>query len=368
MGTLSPNLAMELQASGENLDTWGDPHLNNDLLRLDWAVKGVLSFTLSGTKTLTSSNASSTNTALYENIASALNITGGTGGTVMVPSLPGKWDIRNGASGNSIVSNGSNTVTLTPNEISTVWTDGTSVWKTTPGNSTNFPVQAGNAGLLLRTDGATPYWGYDVLVNTGAVVNGTGLDLGATSSHYQKVAGSSTTITSFGSSASLSAPLYFVEILSNHTITHNATSLIMPGAVSRTARIGESLWALYLGSGNWRVIAYNSLSGLSTGGFGAQTTLGVGSGTVDLGSVVSHNVLVSGSTTNITSFGVTASLAEPIYYIQMATAHTLVHNATSLILPGGSNIVTQANDSFFAHYLGSGNWRVRNYSRASVAP
>jgi hypothetical protein len=131
MGTLSPNLAMELQASGENLDTWGDPHLNNDLLRLDWAVKGVLSFTLSGTKTLTSGNDSSTNTALYENIVSCLNITSGSGGTVVVPSKAGQWVVINNTAGAVSISNNASAATVASGARTVVATDGVMVWRLT---------------------------------------------------------------------------------------------------------------------------------------------------------------------------------------------------------------------------------------------
>ena len=44
---------------------------------------------------------------------------------------------------------------------------------------------------------------------------------------------------------------------------------------------------------------------------------------------------------------------------------TFTHNATSLILPGAANITTAANDRFFALSLGSGNWVVLFYEKAS---
>lgn len=45
-----------------------------------------------------------------------------------------------------------------------------------------------------------------------------------------------------------------------------------------------------------------------------------------------------------------------------------MHNATSLILPGGANLVTAAGDSALATSDASGNWRVRHYQRASGKP
>ena len=106
------------------------------------------------------------------------------------------------------------------------------------------------------------------------------------------------------------------------------------------------------------------------GGFGPLTTL-ASAGTTDLGTIPSHNVSVTGTTT-ITSFGSpTNGLTYPFYRITFTGALTLTHNATSLIMPGGANFTTAANDTLFALYLGSGNWHVLSYQRAdgfSIVP
>lgn len=103
----------------------------------------------------------------------------------------------------------------------------------------------------------------------------------------------------------------------------------------------------------------------STPTFGPLTTIAA-SGTVDLGTISSHNALISGTTT-VTSFGSSALTTYPIYRIKFDNALTLTHNGTSLILPGTANIVTAANDTAVAQYLGSGNWLVSNYSKANGA-
>lgn len=70
-------------------------------------------------------------------------------------------------------------------------------------------------------------------------------------------------------------------------------------------------------------------------------------------------------TTGITSFG----SACPLGALKLATftgALTLTNNVTSLILPNnGSNITTAAGDVLGAINLGSGNWKVLFYIRAS---
>jgi hypothetical protein len=102
------------------------------------------------------------------------------------------------------------------------------------------------------------------------------------------------------------------------------------------------------------------------GGFGTVATL-ASAATTDLGTIPSHNVSISGTTT-ITSFGSSASTIYPFYRIIFTGALTLTHNGASLILPGAASILTAAGDSAFAAYLGGGNWRVLFYQRAASQP
>ncbi|WP_334625633.1 hypothetical protein [Rhizobium johnstonii] len=83
-------------------------------------------------------------------------------------------------------------------------------------------------------------------------------------------------------------------------------------------------------------------------------------GTTDLGTVGSQNVTVTGTTT-ITSFGTVPAGTER--RLVFSGILTLTHNATSLILPQGGNVVTAVGDSLEAVSLGSGNWRVTSYTR-----
>jgi hypothetical protein len=99
-------------------------------------------------------------------------------------------------------------------------------------------------------------------------------------------------------------------------------------------------------------------------GFGPQATLASAS-TTDLGTIYSHNISITGTTT-ITSFGSSANSAAPVYLVTFAASLLLTYNATSLILPGAANIQTQAGDYCLAQYLGSGNWQVLEYVRAAI--
>jgi len=78
--------------------------------------------------------------------------------------------------------------------------------------------------------------------------------------------------------------------------------------------------------------------------------------TTNLGAAASENVDITGTVT-ITSFGTVA--AGVIKRGRFTGILTVTHNATSLIMPGGVNYITIANDSTYeARSLGAGNWMV----------
>lgn len=69
-----------------------------------------------------------------------------------------------------------------------------------------------------------------------------------------------TTITSFGNvAAGINRFVTFSGIL---TLTHNATSLILPGAVNITTAVGDTALMQSLGAGNWRCMFYALSTGL----------------------------------------------------------------------------------------------------------
>lgn len=83
-------------------------------------------------------------------------------------------------------------------------------------------------------------------------------------------------------------------------------------------------------------------------------------GTVNIGAAAANSILITGTTT-ITAFdNVAAGRRRSVTF---AAALTLTHNGTSLILPGGANITTAANDTAEFLSLGSGNWLCLQYKR-----
>jgi hypothetical protein len=97
-------------------------------------------------------------------------------------------------------------------------------------------------------------------------------DIGSVPQSVVTVTGT-TSITSLGSSAQ-TGTVHVVIFAGATTLTYNATSMIIPGQANKTTAAGDIAFALYLGSGNWRILDYVPISGaaivgnLSVTGFG----------------------------------------------------------------------------------------------------
>ena len=114
-----------------------------------------------------------------------------------------------------------------------------------------------------------------------------------------------------------------------------------------------------VGSINTSTGSWTPSGSTSNPGFGTASNL-ASAATTDLGTITSHNVNVTGTTT-VTSFGSSAATTAPIFLVTFSGSLTLTYNGTSLIRPGSQNITTAANDALIAKYLGSGNWQVLAY-------
>ena len=115
---------LEKQGTGDNNNTWGSV-LNSSLIDLvDEALDGRTNFTLSTTKTL-----SSTNYASDESRKRIIDITSGTGGTVTIPAVEKSYLVRNAASGDVIFTTGSgDTATVKSGNVMPIISDGTNVY------------------------------------------------------------------------------------------------------------------------------------------------------------------------------------------------------------------------------------------------
>jgi hypothetical protein len=189
-----------LQAPGENLNTWGT-NLNAGVFQLiEDALAGAVSLSLSGPTALTSVNG-----ATDQARCMALNITGGTGGTITVPGVRKLYFVRNAASGAVVVTTGAGaTASFAAGEVGFCYSpDGVNFYRTSTttdfggarlqnvGSPTantdsatkgyvdgvafamaagSLPGQPGNAGRFLTTNGTTASWG-DVTVTTSQITD-----------------------------------------------------------------------------------------------------------------------------------------------------------------------------------------------------
>jgi hypothetical protein len=107
----------------------------------------------------------------------------------------------------------------------------------------------------------------DLATKGSDVASATSTDIGAVAGFMHDITGT-TTITGLGTvSSGIHKVIKFEDAL---TLTHNATSLILPGGTSITTADGDIGWFISEGSGNWRCIHYTRASGKPV----TQITLG----------------------------------------------------------------------------------------------
>jgi len=122
------------------------------------------------------------------------------------------------------------------------------------------PIQYGG------TNAATAVAGNDNLTTTSSNLPAAALvNMALATGVNVLISGAGATITSFGTVQS-GAHRYF-QFDGINTLTHNGTSLILPGAANITTAAGDSGVAVSLGSGNWTVAQYQRANGSIIAGF-----------------------------------------------------------------------------------------------------
>jgi hypothetical protein len=120
---------------------------------------------------------------------------------------------------------------------------------------------AGAGSLIESIDPVYPVGGSSSgFITEATLASASTTDLGTAASSIINISGS-ITITAFGSTATTAAPLYFLRFTGALTLTYNASSLILPSTANIITVAGDTCVAQYLGSGNWKVLSYNPISG-----------------------------------------------------------------------------------------------------------
>lgn len=333
--TFTVNKNYQKQATGDNVNAWGSILNSNVFDIIDSNLGGRLALSVAGSADVTITQAQSAN--IYHTLSGVL--TGNI--NYIVPNAGGFYFINNSTTGNFSIT-------------------------VKPASGTGIVVPQGQTSMVfINPDTGAASKSFDYATSATprlTLASATTTDLGSLTSSNLLISGT-TTITSFGSSASINAPVYNIMFSGALTLTHNGASLILPGAQNITTAANDYIRAQYLGSGNWIVLEYARSNGQSVSMAGPSTNIASAT-TTDLGTIVSNSVVITGVTT-ITSLGSSASTANPIYFIRFTGILTLTYNASSLIIPGAANITTAAGDTATAEYLGSGNWRILNYTKAS---
>ena len=110
-------------------------------------------------------------------------------------------------------------------------------------------------------------------------------DIGAQAETYLTVSGT-TTITGFGTVRA--GTIRFLRFSGILTLTHNATSLILPGAANIVTAAGDTAVFVSEGSGNWRCVSFLRASGLPV-----VSTPSAGKLDVRRNRIVNHDMRVS---------------------------------------------------------------------------
>lgn len=176
-------------------------------------------------------------------------------------------------------------------------------------------------------------------------------DLGTVGTQNVTVTGT-TTITSFGTAANLFRRLVFSGIL---TLTHNATSMILPGATNITTAAGDVASFVSDASGNWRCVAYQS----SDGKVGYKTGAG---GSVTQATSKTTGVTLNKPTGKIIMNGAALASADAVRF----TVTNSFCSASDIVLiqiSGGLTPSTEINSYLYWAQAANGSFDISVYNR-----
>lgn len=196
---------------------------------------------------------------------------------------------------------------------------------------------------------------YAILRTTNAkgsdIASATTTDIGAATAEFVDVTGT-TTITGLGTiAAGIVRTVRFTGAL---TLTHNATSLILPGSANITTANGDVAMFRSLGSGNWKCVSYIRQDGkavvttLSDDAVTASSLADSALGVAMINGTLTATVAASALTIAIkTKAGADPSASDPVLvYFRNVTAGTGDYTvlsltaATSFVVSSGSTMGT----------------------------
>lgn len=234
-------------------------------------------------------------------------------------------------------------------------------WSTTAGSNTTVggvstaegmnPSDVNNAIRAVMADAKA------ALGTKGAdIASATTTDLGAVAGLFHDITGT-TTITGFGTiGAGIWKVIKFEGAL---TLTHNATSLILPGGANITTANGDIAIVTSEGSGNWRCVNYVRASGVtligsslelatkqaSTSGTSIDFT-GIPAGTKEI-VVMFNGVSTNGSSSLLVQLGDAGGIETSGYVSSCAVTTT---SSTANTVASVAGCLLHRGDAADAHY------------------
>lgn len=188
--------------------------------------------------------------------------------------------------------------------------------------------------------------------------------------YYFNVTGT-TTITTIASTNSWNGRAVFLEFAAALTLTHNASTLILPGSANITTAAGDVAIFVQESSGSWRCISYNRANGTAVAGVptGVITSSGLtmatarllGRTTASSGAIEEISV---GTGLDLSAGTLSASATTPRSYLAGLTLSTAGSSATMTIAAGQAADSTNAalmslasalNKTTSSWAVGSGN-------------
>lgn len=278
--TSTTNLGLALQATGDNPNTWGNVLDNSVFTPIDTYLGGTYSVSIAGNSNFTPTTANALN---FHHV-----LTGALTGSIsyIMPAVGFFKVIDNQTSGaftvTVITSAGGSTGVVCPQgQRSFIYSDATNV---NFGDTRNIVLSGNNTLTGNNTFSGTTTHSGTVTMSAAAIneafatiASASTANIGAAAANYLQVTGT-TTVTAFDTiQAGTRRILEFAGAL---TLTHNGTSLILPGAANIVTGAGDVAVFLSEGSGNWRCASYMKASG---------TALTLSPITASLGSDVSLN-------------------------------------------------------------------------------
>ncbi len=147
-----------------------------------------------------------------------------------------------------------NPVTLNPAGEANIWW--ANAYYTVVIKDANGNTQSTTDGYGPGPIGASSAAGFGAATDIASAAT---VDLGTLPTHFANITGTAT-ISSFGTTASLDAPLYLVKFASTATLTQSG-NLLLPMNADMVTVAQDHAWAEYLGSGAWRLFGYVGADG-----------------------------------------------------------------------------------------------------------